>query len=79
MAKYFFNLHNHVETVDAEGSDFPDDIAALAYAQYSIRSMIAYSIIGNGTFHGRDSLDVLNADSVLIATIFFGDTITILS
>jgi len=78
MPIYFFNLHNDVEAVDNEGMDFPDASAALIFAVQSVRNLIAFSIESEGSFSVHHSLDVLNADGVLIEKINFGSVVKVL-
>ena len=75
--RYFFDLHNDIETVDGEGVDLPDLEAAQAYARKEVQAMAAHSVGTLGHLILRHNISVRDSAGFRVATITFGDVIRV--
>lgn len=72
MPRYVFNLYNDITAIDAEGSDWADDAAALVNA----REIASVSVQG-GKLDFRDYIEVLADDGRRLGIISFGDAVKV--
>lgn len=76
MPRYFFHLHNTVETRDEEGVELPDIVAARAVAEREARC-IAAEEVKHGELTLGHSIEVCDEVGTNMMTVRFGDVILI--
>ena len=76
MPRYFFHLHNDIETRDEEGVELADLAAARGLAEREARSIAAHSVTG-GTLDLAHSIEVTDAGGTTVLRVRFGDVIEI--
>lgn len=76
MPRYFFHLHNHIETPDEEGVALADLAAARDLAEREARSMAAQSV-AHGKLDLHHSIEVTDAAGTTVLRVRFGDVIEI--
>jgi hypothetical protein len=76
MARYFFHLHNDVETRDEEGVELPDLTAARRVAEHEARTIAAESVA-----HGRlclgHSIEVADESGATVLVVRFGEVVEV--
>ena len=77
MPRYFFDLHNDAEVMDAEGKELPDAEAAKAQALKDARAMVQASVGEQGRIDLRHRIDVRDETGAVIHVIRFEDAVTI--
>ncbi|MFS2108657.1 hypothetical protein ACCC88_03140 [Sphingomonas sp. Sphisp140] len=77
MARYFFHLYNDVDTIDEDGTDCPNDMTAIARAQAEAVAMAAASITAHRHLVLSHNVQVLDEAGRKVATVRFGDVVTI--
>ena len=75
MPRYYFDLHNDVETIDEEGQEFPDFDAARTGALLEVRHMIEASVSDTAKVDLRHRIDVRDAFGETIHTLHFEDAV----
>lgn len=78
MPRYFFDLHNDIESVDPEGREFPDLAAARDNATVSNREMICLSIQQRGSVNLDHHIDVRDETGDVVLTVPFREAFTII-
>jgi hypothetical protein len=76
MPRYFFNLYNDVTSMDDEGEEFPDLVAARAHGVSAARVMAAESV-RNGKINMRHHIDVVDKSGNILERVRFGDAVSI--
>ena len=79
MPKYFFDLHNDVDALDAEGKDLPDVAAAKANALKEAREMIQASVGEEGKINLHHCIQVSDETWDTIYTLQFRDAVVIIT
>jgi hypothetical protein len=77
MARYFFDLHNSMASLDEEGVELPDLNAALARALFEARAMIQASVAETGRIDLHDHLDVRSDSGEVLYVLHFEDAVTV--
>ncbi|WP_342250144.1 DUF6894 family protein [Sphingomonas sp. OTU376] len=77
MARYFFHLFNDVDTIDEDGTDCLNDTAAIARARAEAVAMAAASITAHRHLVLSHSVQVLDEAGRNVATVRFGDVVTV--
>lgn len=78
MPRYFFDLHNDIETWDQEGKELPDLAAAREKATASDREMICSSIKKLGSVNLDHRIDVRDETGDIVMTVPFREAFTII-
>lgn len=76
MPRYFFDLHNHLDTCDPEGKLLPDLDAAIVNAIKEAREMMQQSI-AEGKLNLQHYIDVRDESGEVVYTLPFADAVTI--
>ena len=76
MSRYYFNLHNHVEHMDEEGTEMPNLQAAEAHATDCARDEMAHDV-REGDACLSDRIDVNDAAGEQVLSVRFGDVVNI--
>ena len=76
MPRYFFHLHNDLETRDEEGLELADVTAARGVAAHEARAMAAQSV-AQGQLHLDHSIEVTDASGATLFTLRFGEVVEI--
>jgi hypothetical protein len=76
MPRYFFHLHNDLETRDEEGLELPDLAAAQKIAEQEARAMAAQSV-ANGRLDLKHSIEVTDASGATVVLVSFGEAVEI--
>lgn len=76
MPRYFFHLHNDLETRDEEGLELPDLAAARQVAETEARAMAAQSV-ANGHLCLAHSIEVTDASGATVLVVRFGEAVEI--
>ena len=79
MPRYFFDLHNDVDALDAEGKDLPDVAAAKANALKEAREMIQASVGEEGKINLHHCIQVRDETGDTIYTLQFRDAVVIIT
>jgi hypothetical protein len=77
MARYFFHLHNDADTLDEDGSEFPDDAAAIAHGRTEALAMASASVSEHSHLVLDHHVIVANDEGQCLARIRFGDVVEI--
>lgn len=75
MRRFYFNLHNGLETEDQEGVELPDLAAAREVALQSIAAIVAEHIARGGRICLSHSLEVLDEDRRPVLLLPFAELI----
>ena len=76
MPRYFFHLHNDIETRDEEGIELPDLAAARGVAEHEARA-IAAEAVANGRLCLHHSIEVTDESGASVLTVRFGEAVEI--
>ena len=76
MPRYFFHLHNDLETRDEEGLELPDLAAARDVADHEARAMAAQSV-ANGQLDLNHSIEVTDESGATVLVVRFGEAVEI--
>lgn len=76
MPRYFFHLHNNVETIDEEGLELADFGAAERVARDEARKMAAENV-HSGHLCLSHSIEVTDISGKTVLLIRFGDVVTV--
>lgn len=76
MPRYFFDLHNDVDSLDDEGKDLPDLEAAKANALREAREMMQESVC-NGHLDLRHHIDVRDESGNVPYVLHFEDAVEV--
>jgi hypothetical protein len=76
MPRYFFHLHNDIDTTDDEGAEFPDDAAARAHAIANARD-VAVESIAKGHLNLGHYIEIVREDGAPAFRVGFGEAITV--
>lgn len=74
--RFFFHLHNDIETRDEEGRDLPNADAALALARNEARLMAAESV-RTGHLDLSHNIEVTDESGATCFRVSFGDVLAI--
>jgi hypothetical protein len=77
MPLYYFDIYNDDVTIDDEGLDLENAVAASERACREVRNLAAESIKSCGHLFLDHRIEVRDEQRALVATIHFGDAITI--
>jgi hypothetical protein len=75
--RYFFHLHNDVESMDEEGIEFPDAASAIEHARDEARTMAAESV-HQGHLNLFHYVHVTDEAGETVAEVRFKDVVAIL-
>jgi hypothetical protein len=76
LPRYFFHIHNHIETHDEEGLELPDLQSARAMAIKAARAMMAENVV-DGRLWLDHWVEVENEAGQQVLAIKFGDAVEI--
>ena len=76
MPRYFFHVHNDLETIDDEGLEFTDDQAARSHAIEESRAMAADSV-RDGKLTLSHSIRVVRSDGAPVDVVRFGEAVRV--
>lgn len=76
MRRYFFNVHNDLDTIDHEGMELADLDAAVLYARVAARSLAAASVT-EGHLVGHHRIDVVDEDGTVLRSVRFDEAVSI--
>jgi hypothetical protein len=76
MPRYFFNIHNDVDTCDEEGKDLPDLDAAITYAIAGARSLAAEAVT-EGRLIGHHRIEIVDSAGELVRSVRFDEAVDI--
>jgi hypothetical protein len=74
--RFYFHLHNDIETQDEEGTELADEAAARDLAQDEARTMAAESV-RRGRLDLSHSVQVTDSDGTSLFYVTFGEAVTI--
>ena len=77
MPRYYFDLHNDIDTVDEEGVELSGVDDALAHALREVRWMIQASVADTGRIDLRHHIDVRDENGTVIYVMHFEDAVTV--
>lgn len=77
MARYFFHLFNDEVTSDDEGTECPDDEAAIALAEEEVAIQAAESVRRHRHLVRSHHIVLANEAGDTVTTITFGDVVTV--
>jgi hypothetical protein len=77
MPRFFFHLHNDVDTSDEEGKEFPDLASAQKHARGEAVHMAAASITEHQRLFGEHRIDVEDQAGEVLLSVFFRDVVNI--
>jgi hypothetical protein len=77
MPRFYFHVLNDVETIDAEGAEFPHISAAIARAEREVRILAAESVKAHGHIVLSHCIQIEDEDGHAVAYVRFGDAIEI--
>ena len=78
MPRYFFHLHNDVDTEDEEGQALAGETEARARAAKYAREMVCESIRQNGHVNLDHSIVVAGEDGAELFTVRFGEVFEVI-
>ena len=76
MPRYFFHLHNDLETRDEEGIELPDLAAARQVAVHEVRAVAAQNVT-HGQLVLSHSIEVCDEAGATVLTVCFGEAVEI--
>ena len=76
MPRYYFDLHNDVDSLDDEGCVFPNDAAAIEHGIIEARHMAAHSV-GQGHLIKHHRIEVRDEQRQLVRVVRFGEAVLI--
>ncbi len=79
MPRYFFHIHNDIDTIDEEGTELPDPDAARALGFDEARNLAAESIKTEGHLVLDHRIDIIDESGQEVASIRFGDAVIVRS
>lgn len=77
MPRYFFHLHNDVDTPDCEGMDFDNLEAARKFALKEARFTAAETIKEAGHFIGDHRIDIEDENGTVLDSVYFRDAVKV--
>lgn len=77
MPHYFFHLHDDANVPDEEGAELPHLDAAKDYTVRQARALIGEGARTNGKINLGHRIDIEDAEGKVVATVRFGDVLTI--
>jgi hypothetical protein len=77
VPRYFFHLHNDVDTLDDEGREFPDLESVRRAAQSDARQMAAESVMA-GHLNLSHFIEVTDKSEQAVLRVTFGEVVTII-
>lgn len=78
MPRFYFHLRNDLSVDDSEGRELPDLAAARVLAGKYALDMSAASVLEHGRINLRHRIEVADASGDTVATVEFGDVVTVL-
>lgn len=78
MPRYFFDLHNDIESIDDEGKVLPDLKAATTRGFIEAREMVCSSVEEHCHIDLRHRIEIRDKSGQTVRTIHFEDAVTIL-
>lgn len=77
MPRFYFHLINDIDVPDLEGVELPDIDAARAQAATQARGMIGEMTKTEGRIVLHHRIDIEDEDGTVLASVIFGDVITV--
>ena len=77
MTRYFFHLHNGELTLDEEGSELPDDSAAIEWAKREVRFEAGESVKHHAYLARSHHIVVEDETGRRVGSVGFGDVIEV--
>jgi hypothetical protein len=77
MSRFFFHLHDDVDTSDEEGTELPDLTSARKHAQAEAVHMAAASITEHQRLFGEHRIDVEDQGGEVLFSVFFREVVEI--
>jgi len=78
MPRYFFHVHNDLDTFDDEGLELADDGAARRSAVDAARAIAADSV-RDGSLNLNHTIEIVGADGRLVEVMRFGAAVAVTS
>ena len=76
MPRFFFHVHDDIDTVDEDGLELADIGAAQTTAVRAARALACEQVMA-GHLHLDHRIDVADEGGALIATVTFGDAVAV--
>ena len=77
MPRYFFHLHNDIDSLDEEGVELPGLEAARAMARRSVQFAAAESVKDEGHLVLDHHIDIADESGAIVETVRFRDVVTV--
>jgi hypothetical protein len=77
VPRYYFHLYNDTEVGDQEGKEFPDLAAACAHATDLARFEFAEAAKERARITLSHRIDIEDQSGAVLATVTFGDAVTV--
>ena len=77
MPRYYFHLHNDINTTDDEGRELADAAAARCAAEEDAREMAARSVQYDGRLNLAHYIEITDERGKSVARVRFGDAVAI--
>jgi hypothetical protein len=74
MPRYYFNIYNDDTTMDDQGAELPDDIAAQEHGNRAVRSLAAHTVL-EGHLTGSHYVEIVDDSRRRVATIRFDEAV----
>lgn len=76
MTRYFFHLHNDINTPDNEGADHPDDRSAMEDALKSARDLASHNV-KEGKLDLRHFIICVDETGREVGIVYFADAVSV--
>lgn len=76
MSRYFFHLHDDLDTIDEEGAELADADAARAFAVQNARSAAAASVL-SGCLDLEHWIEVADEEGRTVLTVPFAEAVQV--
>ena len=77
MPRFYFDLHNDVDSIDDEGKDLPDLSAAKANAAREVRELVSAGVMEHGKVDLRHYIQVRDEAGADVLRVHFEDAVTV--
>ena len=77
MPRYYFHLHNDVDSPDDEGRELPDLEAARRIALHNARFTAGETVKDRGHLIGNHRIDIEDENGTVLDTVHFRDAVKI--
>jgi hypothetical protein len=77
MPRFFFHLHNDIDTFDEGGTELPDLASAREHARAEAVHMAAASVTEHQRLYGDHRIDVADQTGEVLCSVFFREVVQI--